>query len=126
MLRRLAVTALLVPFLLLSLFSNGTMLTRTADERISVVLCIGTEQVEMIWGDDGSLTPASEDPSPSHDDNQTCEWNISAQAAVDVPSTEIPPIRIGFVETRLSIDVPLHMRRINVFAASARGPPRLI
>lgn len=126
MLQRFAVALFLVPFLLLSLFSNGTMLARTADDRITVVICTGTEQVEMIWGEDGSLTPADKAPAQSHDDGQSCDWQISTHAALLTPLADVPSIAIDVVENRLSFNIPLHARRLNVLAASARGPPRKI
>lgn len=125
-LRRFAVMALLVPFLLLSLFSNGTMLTRTADHRVTVVLCIGAGQVEMVWGKDGSLTPASEAPAPNHDDSTGCDWQAAAQAALLAALGDVPPTILAAVKNSLLIDVPLHTRRMNVLAASARGPPRQV
>lgn len=125
-LRRVAVVALLLPFLMLSLFSNGTMLTRTADDRVTVILCIGMEQVEMVWGEDGSLTPADEAPTQDHDESLSCDWQISTQAALAAEPAIVPPVNAIFAQNDLSVNVPLHARRINVLASSARGPPQLV
>ncbi|WP_148043617.1 hypothetical protein [Paracoccus methylarcula] len=123
--RRLAVMVLFLPFLLVSLLGDGTMLAKTGDDRVVVVLCTGGDQVEMVWAQDGSLVPLDEAPLGDHDVPGPCDWNLVAQNAISAEPAALPPFEPVLFANRLWIDRPLHARRIDVLAPSARGPPIL-
>lgn len=124
-LRRITVMVLLLPFLLVSLLGDGIMLAKAGDSRVVVVLCTGSDQVEMVWAEDGSLVPLDEAPAGDHDKPGPCDWNLAAQNAISAEAAALPPFEPILFANRLSIERPLHARWINVLAPSARGPPIL-
>ena len=121
--RRFAVAILLLPFLLVSLLSDGTMVTKASDDRVVVVLCTGTSQVEMVWAADGSLKPADDAPPTDHNNSSPCDWMMVAQQAVTAGPLDVPAFKPVLRANRLSPGQSLHARRMAVLAPSARGPP---
>ncbi|RMC35312.1 hypothetical protein C9E81_08675 [Paracoccus alkanivorans] len=115
----------MLPFLLISLLGDNTMLAKAPDNRVIVVLCTGTEQVEMVWAEDGSLKPADDPPAKDHDSSNACEWTTLAQQAVTAEPSDAPDFEPVLLTNRMSIGQPLHARRMAVLAPSARGPPLL-
>lgn len=123
--RRLVFAVLLLPFLLVSLLGDNTMLAKTSDSRVVVVLCTGVSQVEMVWAEDGSLKPAGDVPRKDHDSSGPCDWMMVTQQAVNAESLDVPAFEPVPLMNHLSIGQPLHARRMAVLAPSARGPPLL-
>ena len=107
-----------IPFLLLSLMMPGTMLARDAQGGVTVVLCADGAAVEMVMGADGRLTEKS--PNKGH---SICHWAPHAQQLLDVsgPALAAPtPVPMAL---RFAADLPERLRRADVLAPLARGPP---
>lgn len=112
---------LVVPFLLLSLVSQGTMLAQDAQGGVTVVLCSGDGLVEMVLDPDGGLRDKA--PGSAH---QPCDWSLHAQAAMAHADAALrvppePPILQNFRPAP-----PDHLRRAEILAPSARGPPSIV
>lgn len=108
----------LLPFVLFSLISPGTMLERGAAGRVMVVLCASGGPVPMVVAADGSLQKESE-----HVGRHRCEWAQHAQPAMamaaimpDRPAMDLAPLRFARA-------LPDGLPRMDVLAPLARGPP---
>lgn len=112
---RLLAWAVILPMLVLSMVSPGTMLRAAPDGGWQVVLCTPDGMVRMTMPQDAPGDPAA--------DRMACDWALHGQAALGAPPAAIaaPPLRLAMTAPR--IDTPLHLRRAQVLAPSARGPP---
>ena len=90
LLRRMAIWALLAPFLLLSLFPGGVMPLRTA-EGIVLAICTGDGALE-IRVDPESGKPVEKAPDTKRD---RCDWANAAQAFTLTTSPVLLADRIG-------------------------------
>ena len=120
---------LLLPFLLLSLMAQGTMVTAgPTQDTFMVVLCGDHRPVEMVLDESGNVVPAAEyrgkhqlpDPGGM---KPACGWAVHAQPMLD--SAPLPTIttRTLLRPANLSSVLPLRVLRAEVLAPLARGPP---
>lgn len=75
---RAVMGALLLPFLLLSLFASGTMLARSSDS-VAIVICIGDTLVTRYVPADQA--PPGDAPAPHAD---SCAWDEVLRTALPV------------------------------------------
>lgn len=126
---RLLALVMVLPFVLLSLLAQGTMVAQGATpESFVVVLCADHLPVEMVLDEDGDVVPADEyrarhdQPVPTTP-KPPCDWSVHAQPMLDVaPIPVIAAVTLG----RPADLVPaqgLNVRRAEVLTPSARGPP---
>lgn len=111
----------LIPFLLLALISPGTMLARDDAGGVTVVLCVEGGLIEMVQAADGTLTDKAPDGGHS-----VCYWAPHGQQVLDVASAD--PVAPLFLPVPLTFagESPEHLRRAEVLAPSARGPPAVV
>lgn len=119
-LRRLGLLAL-IPFLLLSTIMPGTMLARDAHGGLTVVLCIEGGAVEMVVGPDGART----NKAPG-DDHPTCHWAPHAQQILASGAVGMAPPVPLLLAPAYSRDMPEALRRAEILAPQARGPPAFV
>lgn len=112
---------LILPFLMLSLLTPGTMLTQDAQGGVMVVLCAGDGPVEMMLAPDGSLHDKT-----AADPHQRCDWAPHAQHAIAHTAAALPvPAQLA-LPRRFKLAPPGHLHRAEILAPSARGPPAFV
>lgn len=127
--RWLAMLAVL-PFLLLSFLGTGTMLTHDLDQGVRVVLCINGGPVEMLMAADGRIAspPDAADGGAfpgDHGGTDPCQWAPHGQPLVLAGNPGLPPpLRLARGPEPFAAP-PEHLRRTEVLAPLARGPPTL-
>ena len=126
LLLRLSGLLALIPFLLLSLMMSGTMLARDAQGGVTVVLCAGDGgTVEMVMGADGRLTEKA--PHDDHaDSHSVCHWAPHGQPLLEIASPGLAAPLPVLAMPAFAGDLPAHLRRADVLAPSARGPPAFV
>lgn len=112
---------LVLPFLMLSLLTPGTMLTQDAQGGVMVVLCAGDGPVEMMLAPDGSLHDKS-----AADPHQRCDWAPHAQPAIAQPAAALPVLVRLALPRGFQLAPPDRLRRAEILAPSARGPPAFV
>lgn len=120
---------MLLPFLLLSLMAQGTMVTAgPTPDTFMVVLCGDHRPVEMVLDDSGNVVPAAEyrgqhqlPDSPGM--KPACGWAVHAQPMLDAAPPPVVPTRNLSRPARLSTMLPLRVLLAQALAPSARGPP---
>jgi len=122
-LRRLTCWLAVLPFLFFALMQPGTMLSRDAMGKVTVVLCSGDGPVDMVVAADGSLVPADQAP---HGDSHACDWSLHGQPLLEGAAAGAPqPLAVA---DRLALwpapSPPPHGSALPV--PSARGPPAFI
>ena len=122
--RRVFGWLLVLPFVLFALLGQGTMIDAgPAGPRI--VLCSGSDVVEMILSADGTLIPAENDRH-DHSGDVICDWAVHAQSALTTgPVVAVVPVLLELAAD-YSLHLPLRLWQTEVPAPAARGPPRLI
>lgn len=96
--RRRAVWAILTPFFLLTLFSNGVMPLRTA-EGLVLVICTGEGPLEMV------IDPATGDPidQAPNDRQGHCDWASAKPPVGLAPSLGLLYTQTAFVPADLPV-----------------------
>lgn len=129
-LRQMALVVLLLPFVLLSLMAQGTMVIRApGPDSFMMVLCGEHVPVAMVIDDGGNVIPADEyaasdqDPIPAKP-KQPCDWAMLGQVALADPGQAMPVPGLAFRAADLAEDLPAQILRAEVLAPSARGPPQ--
>lgn len=114
--------AMLVPFLLMSAFSAGTMPVVSDNGTLRIVICTGSGPLEMQVGPDGSFIPA--DPT-GHTPQQdvSCAWAFHAHQAIVIaaPLVMALPITQSIEPFSNLITKAAYTRHFPV--PFARGPP---
>lgn len=120
--RRLLWCLLLLPFLAASLIQSDTMLTRSAQGRIMVVLCGSDIPVEMVIAADGTISPVSDHGGTDHH-HDTCAWALHGQPALGLAAAGLAPPQQVQLPLGLSPAQATGLRRSALFEPAARGPP---
>lgn len=122
---------LLLPFVLLSLLAQGTMVTAgPTPDTFMVVLCGDHRPVEMVLDETSNVVPASEYhgkhqmPEPAGM-KPACGWAVHAQPMLDAAPPPTVAVRAIARPASLSKVLPLRVLRAEVLAPLARGPPRV-
>lgn len=121
---------LALPFVLLSLLAQGTMVAAgPTPDSFMVVLCGDHRPVEMVLDDSGDLVPIDEyrgtHPSTPPQGAPVCDWALHAQPVLDAaPPPVLPGQRLARPLSRLTA-LPQRAALAETPAALARGPPLL-
>ena len=110
-----------LPFLLLSLMTSGTMLARDAQGGVTVVLCAEGSAVEMIMGADGRLTEKA--PGDGH---STCHWAPHTQQLLEITGPALAAPVLVQMARQFAGDLPQHLRHAEAMGPLARGPPAFV
>lgn len=120
---------LALPFVLVSLMAQGTMVTAgPTPDSFMVVICGDHQPVEMVLNDDGDIVPLEEYRSGHHlpvpnSPKPPCDWSLHAQPMLDAT----PVQGLATLGTARPADMPvlpdLRVLRAQVLAPQARGPP---
>ncbi|WP_255435555.1 hypothetical protein [Paracoccus sp. S1E-3] len=129
--RMLALWAMMLPFLGVSLIANGVMPSRGADGYVTFVICTGTGMVEMAF-DPVTMEPVETGglaDMPSDDDEtaaKACAWS-GMQAAFDLPHSVLwmAPAQTSRRADPLRVETALLMARATGLPPST-GPPAAI
>ncbi|WP_134680495.1 hypothetical protein [Paracoccus ravus] len=126
---RAVALALVMPFVLLSLMAQGTMVAQgAAPESFMVVLCADHLPVEMVLDETGNVVPDDEyrtrqGEPVSQTPKPPCDWSFHAQPVLEglpmLPLVTASPAGSSALAPRLD----LRMLRAEVLAPAARGPP---
>lgn len=128
--RRIGVLLLVLPFVMLSLMAQGTMVVRAeGPQSFMMVLCGDHDPVAMVIDDDGNVIPADEYTSPDHGpipakDKQACDWAVLTQPAL---AGGVQPLALPFADARaadLVAALPARALRAEILTPAARGPPQ--
>lgn len=126
---RILALLMVLPFVLLSLMAQGTMVAAgPTPQSFMVVLCADHLPVEMVLDDDGSVITADEyrarqDAPVPKTPKPPCDWSAHAQPVLETAPT-VQSARLD--APRPAEPAPAHDLRIlraQVLAPSARGPP---
>lgn len=117
---------LLVPFLMLAMIGQGTMIEAAPAGGIRIVLCTGDGMVDAIMTPDGQVRPDDQPGRGGHPDTAPCDWALHGQSLLAVPGADLDPPMIRELDAHPAVVIPLHVRRAEVLAPAARGPPNLI
>ncbi|MDF3605231.1 hypothetical protein PE067_03080 [Paracoccus sp. DMF-8] len=129
-LRRIGVLLLALPFVMLSLLAQGTMVVRAeGPQSFMMVLCGDHDPVAMVIDDDGHVIPADEYAAPGDapvpaSDKQPCDWAVLGQPALADLGDALP---LPFASARradLVAALPAQILRAEVLTPAARGPPQ--
>lgn len=113
---------LLVPFLVMSAFSAGTMPVVSDNGTLRIVICTGSGPLEMLVGPDGGFTPADQsDHTPEKD--VSCAWAMQAHQAVVIGVAVVLPQPVSLSVEPFSPPVPKAARTRYFPVPFARGPP---
>lgn len=114
----------ILPFLMTSVVAQGTMLTKGANDRITVVLCIDGSPVPMLMAADGTIQPVTDDRHGStHRAPDICQWSAHAQPLIAaLPGWSPEPALVGMTLRRVIAPGALS-RQTEIPIALARGPP---
>ncbi|WP_157767292.1 hypothetical protein [Paracoccus yeei] len=126
---RMLALVLVLPFVLLSLMAQGTMVAQgTTPDSFMVVLCADHMPVEMVLDEDGDVVPADEyrarqgEPVPKTP-KPPCDWSVHAQPMLDAaPVPAVASVTLGRPADLVSAHA-LAVLRAEVLTPSARGPP---
>ncbi len=119
--RRLLGLLALIPFLALALISPGTMLARDGQGGVTVVLCVEGGPVALVMGADGQLTEKA-----PHDGDRVCHWAPHTQQLLGVASVDLTEPALTLLPPAFAVAQPEYLRRADVLAPSARGPPAFV
>lgn len=120
---------MVLPFVLLSLMAQGTMIASgPTPQSFMMVLCSDHLPVEMVLDEDGNVVTAKEyrsrqDAPVPKTAKPPCDWSLHAQPVL---ATAPPPPPVKPEAPRPAELAPAHDLRIlraQVLAPSARGPP---
>lgn len=112
----------LIPFLLLSLIAQGTMLDRGRQGGMTVVLCMGDDIVQAVMGPDGTLSD-----QPARDDGHgSCHWAPHFQQLLEAGGGAAPMIAPDLWRTACFSGQAGHLHLADMPASMARGPPALV
>lgn len=120
---------MLLPFVLLSLMAQGTMVTAgPTPDTFMVALCGDHQPVEMVLDDSGNVVPAAEyrgkhQLPESGGTTPACGWAVHAQPALDTTPPVVVPTRTLARPVSLSTVLPQRVLLAQVLAPLARGPP---
>ncbi|UXU76535.1 MULTISPECIES: DUF2946 family protein [unclassified Paracoccus (in: a-proteobacteria)] len=117
---------LLVPFLLLSLMAQGTMLTRDpGGQQVLVVLCGDHQPTSMILAADGSLRPDAGRGHGAGDwAGEVCVWATThGQPMLALSEPPLLPERLPHLLRRPAPETGSQLRLRPILAALARAPP---
>ncbi|SMO44651.1 hypothetical protein [Paracoccus laeviglucosivorans] len=126
--RLLALLAVL-PFVLLSLMAQGTMVVKgPARESFMVVLCGDHLPVEMVVADDGTVIPADEyraaDDTPvPKAPKPACDWSAHAQPVLAAGPLAALAMLTNLLPADLHVTPAPRAHRAEVLTPLARGPP---
>lgn len=129
--RRVVALLMALPFVLLSLMAQGTMVTAgPMPQSFMVVLCADHLPVAMVLDDDGNVVKADDyraernAPIPKTP-KPPCDWSVHAQPVLESG----PAVQSARLEAprpaELTVAHDLRILRSQVLAPSARGPPRV-
>lgn len=110
-----------LPFVLLSLVTPGTMLARDAQGGVTVVLCVDGGTIEMVMGADGR--PTENAPRDGH---AACHWAPHAQQLLELSGPALAAPASLPRAPHFAGALPEHLRRADVLAPLARGPPAFV
>ncbi|MDS9470008.1 hypothetical protein RGQ15_20875 [Paracoccus sp. MBLB3053] len=125
--RRAVGFLLVVPFLMLSLIAQGTMVTSgPTPQSFMMVLCGAHEPVAMVIDDQGNVIPAAEQdqdggPVPKKS-KSPCDWSSHAQPLLVGVGT-MPVERADAGSLDLAPLPEQRLLRAEILTPSARGPP---
>ncbi|MDS9470265.1 hypothetical protein RGQ15_22220 [Paracoccus sp. MBLB3053] len=127
--RRAVALVMVLPFVLLSLMAQGTMVAQgVTPESFMVVLCADHLPVEMVLDGEGNVVRADEyraehsQPVPKTP-KPPCDWSVHAQPMLGAaPMLPIVAAMMG-QPADLAPAHDLRVLRAEVLAPSARGPP---
>lgn len=114
--------ALLVPFLVMSAFSAGTMPVVSDNGTLRIVICTGSGPLEMLVGPDGSFTPA-EQSGHTPDQDLSCAWAMQAHQAIVISAPVGLPQPESLSIEPFSQPVSKAARTRHFPVPLARGPP---
>lgn len=121
---RAAALIMLIPFLLLSLMAQGTMVAPGASpQSFMMVLCGDHAPVEMVLDDQGNVVPKDAQGDRPSKAAAPCAWAAHAQGALIAPAVRVAGPTGAFVpaEARALAAMPRHPARPRT--TSARDPP---
>lgn len=120
---------MLMPFVLLSLMAQGTMVAAGPQpDSFMLVLCADHLPVRMVLDDDGNVVRADEYQSP-HDlpvpktPKPACDWSLHAQPVIGMQPTLGADMLFSQRPADLSLATAARVLRAEILAPSARGPP---
>ncbi|APE44690.1 hypothetical protein BOO69_15705 [Sulfitobacter alexandrii] len=122
MARRAGLWLMLAPFLVLSLISDAVMPVAT-DRGIRMVLCTGTEMVEILVDPD-SGQPV--DPSDADDTPPRCDWSAAHPAFAPAAPTVIAAIAANVTVIAPAIPPTILSHAGPTGLPPATGPPATI
>lgn len=119
-LRRAALGALLLPFVLLSMLAAGTMPVRALTGEVDLVICVGDALVTI------SVSADEAPPGEAPANHPTCPWDEAARPALMQPGivSGTVPARLRPVTFPGSNAVADVRRRVGPI--TNRGPPRTV
>ncbi|MFH5774506.1 hypothetical protein ACHFJ0_09650 [Paracoccus sp. NGMCC 1.201697] len=126
---RAVALVLVLPFVLLSLMAQGTMVAQGATpQSFMVVLCADHVPVEMVLDADGNVVRADEHRAKQSEQvpkspKPPCDWSVHAQPMLEAsPVLPVVAAQIGRpADPTAARDQ--RVLRAEVLAPSARGPP---
>lgn len=127
--RRVLALVMVLPFVLLSLMAQGTMVAAgPTPQSFMVVLCADHLPVEMVLDDDGSVVTAAEyrarqDAPLPKTPKPPCDWALHAQPALDGAPVLVSARPEAFCPAALAPTPDLRLLRAQVLGPLARGPP---
>lgn len=93
---------------------------------VRIVLCTGDGMVEAIMTVDGQIRHEDRSNPDGHDDRPPCDWALHGQSTLAAATATVDAVLIRELSFAYVGDVPLHVRRAEVLAPAARGPPTFI